>query len=45
MAITILAAVMMMIAYFLILYAGVAFIQDKRFFFFRAAGESGCDSR
>ena len=32
MAITILAAVMMMIAYFLILYAGVAFIQDKRFF-------------
>ena len=32
MAITILAAVMIMIAYFLILYAGVAFIQDKRFF-------------
>ena len=32
MTVTVLAAVLMMIAYFLILYAGVAFIQDKRFF-------------
>lgn len=32
MAVTLLAAVMMMAAYFLILYAGVGFIQDKRFF-------------
>ena len=32
MKITILASVMLMAAYFLILYAGVGFIQDKRFF-------------
>ena len=32
MLVTVLAAVMMMAAYFLILYAGVGFIQDKRFF-------------
>ena len=32
MAVTVLAAVMMMAAYFLILYAGVGFIQHKRFF-------------
>ena len=32
MAVTVLATVMMMAAYFLILYAGVGFIQDKRFF-------------
>lgn len=31
MLVTVLAAVMMMAAYFLILYAGVGFIQDKRF--------------
>ena len=32
MLITIIATLMLMLAYFLILYAGVAFIQDKRFF-------------
>ena len=32
MAVTLIAAVMVMAAYFLVLYAGVAFIQDKRFF-------------
>lgn len=32
MVITIIAALFMMAAYFLILYAGVGFIQDKRFF-------------
>lgn len=32
MAITLLSALIIMAAYFLILYAGVAFIQDKRFF-------------
>lgn len=32
MVITIIAALVMMAAYFLILYAGVGFIQDKRFF-------------
>ena len=32
MAITILATLMIMAAYFLVLYAGVGFIQDKRFF-------------
>ena len=32
MGITILAALMIMAAYFLILYGGVGFIQDKRFF-------------
>lgn len=32
MRITIIAALMIMAAYFLLLYAGVAFIQDKRFF-------------
>ena len=32
MAVTILAAVILMAAYFLILYAGVGLIQDKRFF-------------
>ena len=32
MAITLLAAAIIMAAYFLILYAGIAFIQDKRFF-------------
>ena len=32
MKITIIATLMIMAAYFLILYAGVAFIQDKRFF-------------
>ncbi len=32
MAVTIVSAVMVMAAYFLILYAGVGFIQDKRFF-------------
>ncbi len=32
MAITILAALMMMAAYFLLLYGGVAFVQDKKFF-------------
>lgn len=32
MKITLIAALMVMAAYFLILYAGVAFIQDKRFF-------------
>ena len=31
-AITITAALMMMAAYFLLLYGGVAFVQDKRFF-------------
>lgn len=30
--ITLLAAVMIMAAYFLILYGGVGFVQDKRFF-------------
>ena len=33
MAVTIVSAVMVMAAYFLILYAEVGFIQDKRFFF------------
>ena len=32
MAITLLCAAAIMAAYFLILYAGVAFIQDKSFF-------------
>lgn len=32
MAITILLTLQLMVAYFLILYAGVGFIQDKRFF-------------
>ena len=32
MAITLLAAAIIMAAYFLILYVGVAFIQDKSFF-------------
>lgn len=32
MIITIVATLMMMAAYFLLLYAGVAFVQDKRFF-------------
>ena len=32
MKITVLASIMIMAAYFLILYAGVAWIQDKRFF-------------
>ncbi len=32
MAITLLASAIIMAAYFLILYAGVAFIQDKSFF-------------
>ena len=32
MLVTILAAALLMVAYFLILYAGVGFIQDKRFF-------------
>lgn len=32
MTITILATLMIMAAYFLILYGGVGFIQDKRFF-------------
>lgn len=32
MIITIVTTLMLMAAYFLILYAGVAFIQDKRFF-------------
>ena len=32
MAITILLTLQLMAAYFLILYAGVGFIQDKRFF-------------
>ncbi len=32
MGITILATVMIMAAYFLVLYGGVGFIQDKRFF-------------
>ena len=32
MAVTIASAVMVMAAYFLILYAEVGFIQDKRFF-------------
>ena len=32
MEVTLIAAVMVMAAYFLVLYAGVAFIQDKRFF-------------
>ena len=32
MAITLLSALIIMVAYFLILYASVAFIQDKRFF-------------
>ena len=32
MAVTLIAAVMVMASYFLVLYAGVAFIQDKRFF-------------
>ena len=32
MAITLLSALIIIAAYFLILYAGVAFIQDKRFF-------------
>lgn len=32
MAVTLIAAVMVMAAYFLVLYAGVAFIQDERFF-------------
>lgn len=32
MVITIAATIMIMVAYFLILYGGVGFIQDKRFF-------------
>ena len=32
MAITILATIMIMVGYFLLLYGGVGFIQDKRFF-------------
>ena len=32
MLITIITTLMLMLAYFLILYAGVGFIQDKRFF-------------
>ena len=32
MAVTIVAILMIMLGYFLILYGGVAFIQDKRFF-------------
>ena len=32
MKITILASLMLMAAYFLVLYGGVGFIQDKRFF-------------
>ncbi len=32
MVVTIVSAVMVMAAYFLILYGGVGFIQDKRFF-------------
>ena len=32
MVITIVATVMIWVAYFLILYGGVGFIQDKRFF-------------
>ena len=34
MRITMLATLTLMLAYFLILYGGVAFIQDKRFFGF-----------
>ena len=32
MGITILSTVIIMVAYFLVLYGGVGFIQDKRFF-------------
>ena len=32
MPVTILAAILLMAAYFLVLYGGVGFIQDKRFF-------------
>ena len=32
MSVTIIAAVMVMVAYFLVLYGGVGFIQDKKFF-------------
>mgnify|MGYP007059104040 FL=1 len=32
MLVTILAAILLMAAYFLVLYGGVGFIQDKRFF-------------
>ena len=32
MGITMVATLMIMVAYFLVLYGGVAFIQDKRFF-------------
>ena len=44
MKITILATLLMILAYFLVLYGAVGFIQDKRFFRLRAEGESGGDS-
>ena len=42
--ITVLATLLMMLAYFLVLYGAVGFIQDKRFFWLCAKGESGGDS-
>ena len=32
MSVTIIAAVMVMVAYFLVLYGGVGYIKDKKFF-------------
>ena len=45
MKITALAAIMVFLAYFLVLYGGVGFIQDKRFFLLCAERKSGGDTR
>lgn len=43
MKITMLAILLMMLAYFLVLYGAVGFIQNKRFLALRRR-KSGCDS-
>ena len=45
MKITIIAALTLMAAYFLVLYGAVGFIQDKRFFSSAPKGKLSCDSR
>lgn len=44
MIITMVATVMIMVAYFLVLYGGVGFIQDKKIFLYGAKRKSGCNS-
>ncbi len=45
MKITVLVTLMVFLAYFLVLYGVVGFIQDKRFFLIRTKGKSGRNPR